>query len=178
MKKAASLIDQAVKANVAAAKSFRKSEGKRATKELLIVTCMDPRLNGILRMLGLDEREVGCIRNAGGTITEDSIRSLLVATRVLGAKEIMVINHTDCGMRRFRGRELERKLAKITGEAPVLPARFYSFRDLEENVRTQVRRVKTHPWIHKDIPVRGFVYDVFKGQLREVNAFTSPKRSR
>ena len=178
MKKAPSLIDQAVKANAVALKSFRKREGKRATKELLIVTCMDPRLNAILRVLRLNEREVGVIRNAGGIITEDSIRSLVVATRLLGAKEIMVINHTDCAMRRFKGRGLARKLSKITGEAPVSPVRFYSFRDLEENIRTQVQRVKTHPWIHRDIPVRGFVYDVFTGQLREVKASASPKRSR
>jgi carbonic anhydrase len=177
VRKTASLTDAAVKANAAAAKSFRRSEGKRPTNKLAIVTCMDPRLNGMVRRLGLNEREVGVIRNAGGIINEDSIRSLLIVTRVLGAREIMVINHTDCGMARFQGRDLKRELERTTGEAPVSPARFYSFLDPEENVRKQVRRVKSHPWILKDIPVRGFVYDVFTGRLREVEASAPAKKS-
>jgi len=178
MRKARKLIEAAVRANAAASKSFRKSEGKRPTNKLAIVACMDSRLNGILRMLRLNERDVCVIRNAGGIVNEDSIRSLIVSTHVLGARGIMIINHTDCGMRRFKGRDLERKLTRITGEAPVVPSRFYSFENLEENVRKQVRRVKTHPWILKDIPVRGFVYDVFTGRLREVKSTAPPKRSR
>ena len=80
----------------------------------------------------------------------------------------MIINHTDCGMMTFTDSGLEQKLEETTGQAPVAPARFYSFSDLEENTREQIQRVRTHPWIPRDIPVRGFVYDVFAGKLREV----------
>ena len=82
----------------------------------------------------------------------------------------MIINHTDCGMMTFTDSGLAQKLEQITGQAPVVPARFYSFSNLEENTREQVQKVKTYPWIAKDIPVRGFVYDVFTGRLREVIA--------
>jgi len=164
------VIDSAVEANAVRAKTYDKSLGQPPAPKLVIVTCMDPRLTGILQMLGLGTGDADVIRNAGSVINEDSIRSLLVSTRVLGTKEIMIINHTDCGMQTFTDRDLEQKLENITGESPVAPARFYSFRDLAANTREQIRRVKSHPWIPKDIPVRGFVYDVSTGSLREVTA--------
>jgi len=145
-----------------------KNSGQPPAPKLVIVTCMDPRLTGIVQALGLEDGDADVIRNAGSVINEDSIRSLLVSTRVLGTREIMIINHTDCGMMTFTDSGLAQKLEQITGQAPVAPARFYSFSDLEENTREQVQKVKTHPWIAKDIPVRGFVYDVFTGKLREV----------
>ncbi len=80
----------------------------------------------------------------------------------------MIINHTDCGMLTFKDEELDAKLQKLTGTAVVAPARFYSFTDLEENTREQIQKVKSHPWIPKDIPVRGFVYDVKTGRMQEV----------
>ncbi len=129
---------------------------------------MDPRLTDILQALGLDSGDADVIRNAGSVINDDSIRSLLVSTRVLGTREIMIINHTDCGMQTFTDRDLEQKLENMTGAAPVAPSRFYSFVDLEANTREQIRKVKTHPWIPRNIPVRGFIYDVSTGRIQEV----------
>lgn len=163
-----SLIDDVLKANQAATKSYNSSNGLPPAPKLAIVTCMDPRLTNILSMLGLRTGDADVIRNAGSVINEDAIRSLLVSTLVLGANVIMIINHTDCGMQTFRDQELETRLQKTTGASPVAPARFYSFSDLEGNTCEQIQKVKTHPWIPKDIPVRGFVYDVKTGKLKEV----------
>jgi carbonic anhydrase len=140
--------------------------------QLYVGVYMDPRLTNILQALGLGAGDADVIRNAGSAITEDSLRSLLVSTRVLGSQEIMIINHTDCGMTTFKDEELDAKLPKLTGTAAVEPARFYSFTDtdLEENTREQVQKVKSHPWIPKHIPIRGFVFDVHTGKLREVAA--------
>ncbi len=165
-----SVIDTAVEANAVRSKTYDKSLGRPPAPKLVIVTCMDPRLTGILQMLGLGTGDADFVRNAGSVVNEDSIRSLLVSTRVLGAREIMIINHTDCGMQTFTDHDLEQELENITGESPVVPARFYSFRDLEANTREQIHRVKSHPWIPKDIPVRGFVFDVSTGRLHEVAA--------
>jgi carbonic anhydrase len=165
-------IDEALKANETYAKSYDSALDRPPTPRLAIVTCMDPRLTNILQALGLGAGDADVIRNAGSAITEDSLRSLLVSTRVLGSQEIMIINHTDCGMTTFKDEELDAKLQKLTGTAAVEPARFYSFTDtdLEENTREQVQKVKSHPWIPKDIPIRGFVFDVHTGKLREVAA--------
>ena len=101
-------------------------------------------------------------------IDDDSIRSLIISTRLLGTKEIMIINHNDCGMSKFSGSELEGRLREDTGMAPIGPATFYSFTDVEQNTREQVQKARSHPWISKDVPVRGFVYDVNSGRLSEV----------
>jgi carbonic anhydrase len=108
------------------------------------------------------------IRNVGTVIDDDSVRSLIVSTRVLGTREIMIINHNDCGMSKFTGSELEDRLRKDTGMAPIAPATFYSFTDVEQNTREQVQKARSHPWISPDVPVRGFIYDVNSGRLSEV----------
>ena len=133
-----------------------------------IVTCADPRLSDIEQMLGLAEGDVDMIRNFGTVIDDDAVRSLVLSTRLLGTREIMIINHTDCGMLRFTDSDLEERLRKETGQAPIAPARFYSFTDAEENTKEQVQKARSHPWISKDVPVRGFVYDVKTGLLSEV----------
>jgi carbonic anhydrase len=114
---------------------------------MVIVTCMDPRLNNILSMLGLQPGDTDVIRNAGNAITEDALRSLLVSTRVLGSREIMIINHTGCGMQTFKDDELEARLEQQTGTAAIVPERFYAFTDSETQVREQIQKVKGHPWI-------------------------------
>ena len=163
-----SVIDEALRANEQAAQTYNAALGRPPAPKLVIVTCMDPRLNTIVSMLGLQPGDADVIRNAGNPITEDVIRSLLVSTRVLGSKEIMIINHTGCGMQTFKDEELEARLQQQTGTATIVPERFYAFTDPEANVREQIQKVKGHPWIPKDIPVRGFVYDVNTGRLREV----------
>ena len=96
------------------------------------------------------------------------MRSLLVSTRVLGTREVMIINHTECGMTTFHDDDLIEKLEGGSGMAPIAPTRFYAFSDVEANTRRQIQKVKSHPWIPRNIPVRGLVYDVHTGKIREV----------
>jgi carbonic anhydrase len=165
-----SLIDEALSANPAIADGFDPSRGNPPAPKIAIVTCADPRLTDIEQMLGLAHADVDMIRNFGTVIDEDAIRSLVLSTRLLGTREIMIINHTDCGMLRFTDSELEDRLRKETGKAPVAPARFYSFTDAEANTREQIQKARSHPWIAPEVPVRGFVYDVSTGRLHEVFA--------
>jgi len=108
------------------------------------------------------------IRNAGGIATEDAIRSLIVSHHLLDTQEFIIINHTDCGLLKVKEYELRAKLTEKMGAVASEPAYFYAFDDLEENVRQQIAKVKAHPWIPKRIPVRGFIYDVKTGRLKEV----------
>jgi carbonic anhydrase len=163
-----SIIDEALSANAAIANDYETERGKPPAPRIAIVTCADPRLTDIVRMLGLADGDVDMIRNVGTVIDDDSVRSLIVSTRVLGTREIMIINHNDCGMLKFVGSELEDRLREDTGMAPIGPATFYSFTDVEQNTREQVQKARSHPWISPDVPVRGFVYDVDNGRLTEV----------
>ncbi len=151
------------------ARTYDATLGRTPSPKMVIVTCMDPRLNNILSMLGLQPADADVIRNAGNTITEDVLRSLLVSTRVMGSREIMIINHTGCGMQTFTDDELEAKLEQQTGTSTIVPERFYAFTDSETQVRQQIQKVKGHPWIPQDISVRGFVFDVNTGRIREVS---------
>jgi carbonic anhydrase len=163
-----SVIGATLQANAAFAEHHNPADGNPPTPKLVIVTCMDPRATNIGQILGLVPGDAGIIRNAGSVINEDSILSLFVSTRILGAQEVMIVNHTDWGMTTFHDDDPMARLEVETGSVSVAPARFYSFSDAEENARRQVHRVKTHPWISRDIPVRGFVYDVHTGKMREV----------
>jgi carbonic anhydrase len=163
-----SVIDEALSANATIAEGFDPARAKPPTPRIAIVTCMDPRLTGIGPMLGLSDADADVIRNAGTVINDDSVRSLLVSTKLLGAREIMIVNHTDCGMLKFTDAEMEDRLRKETGQAQIAPARFYSFTNVEENTREQMRKARAHPWIPQDVPVRGFIYDVSTGRLSEV----------
>src|ERR1700719_101714 len=138
----------------------------RPERKLAIVTCMDTRLS--IRTLGLKTGDAHIIRNAGGIITDDTVRSLVVSHYLLGTEEIMVINHTDCGLMHSTAHDLRTRIQNRTGTDVIAPAFFYTFRDIEENVRRQLQKLHTHPWIPKTIPVRGFVYDVTSGLLREI----------
>lgn len=162
------LIDQALAANEKLAVDYDSSGSGRPEPKVAVVTCADPRLSGIVRMLGLDDADVDMIRNVGTVIDDDSIRSLLISTRVLGSKEIMIINHNECGMTTFTDDDLEHRLREETGVSPIAPARFYSFTDAEQNTREQVLKARSHPWISRAIPIRGFVFDVHTGRLTEV----------
>jgi len=163
-----SLIDEALSANATLANGFDPSRGKPPAPRIAIVTCADPRLTDIEQMLGLAHADVDVIRNFGTVIDDDAVRSLVLSTRLLGSKEIMIINHTDCGMLKFTDGEFEDRLRKETGKAPIAPAKFYSFTDAEANTKEQIEKARSHPWISPDVPVRGFVYDVSTGRLSEV----------
>jgi carbonic anhydrase len=118
--------------------------------------------------MGIAEADADMIRNFGTVIDDDAVRSLILSTRLLGTKEIMIINHNDCGLTKFADDELEVRLRKVTGKSPIAPAKFYSFTDVEENTKEQVRKARTHPWISPDVPIRGFVFDINTGRLGEV----------
>src|SRR5258706_441854 len=127
----------------------------RPERKLAVLTCMDTRLS--TRTLGLKEGDAHIIRNAGGIVTDDTLRSLVVSHYLLGTEEFMVINHTDCGLMHTSEQDLRNRIQNHTGTAAVAPAFFYAFQNIEENVRHQLQKLRTHPWIPKNVAVRGFV---------------------
>ncbi len=163
-----SLIDQALKANEQFARRYDPKLGGHPQPKIAIVTCMDPRLSDLEGILGLKTADMDVIRTGGPAVTDDVLGELVVSTRVLGSKEIMLLNHTGCGFTTFTDKELNDKLARETGDATPVPMRLFSFKDPEENTRAQIEKVRSHPWIAKDVPVRGFIFDVDTGRLREV----------
>ena len=134
-------------------------------RRVAILACMDARLNPY-GLLGLSEGDAHVIRNAGGVVTDDEIRSLAISQRLLGTEEIMLIHHTDCGMLTFSDDEFRQDIQRETGIKPEWPAE--TFDDLDEDVRQSIARIKASPFIPKTDSVRGFVYDVETGRLREV----------
>jgi carbonic anhydrase len=164
-----SVIDEVLAANEIYARTHElRRLTPRPKRKLAVLTCMDTRLS-ILTM-GLTTGDAHIIRNAGGIVTEDSLRSLVVSHYLLGTEEIMVINHTDCGLMQTSEQDLRNRIQNRAGTAAVSPAFFYAFQNIEENVRHQLEKLRSHPWIPEKIVVRGFVYDVTTGLLREVNA--------
>ena len=134
-------------------------------KKVAVVACMDARVNPY-GILGLQEGDAHVIRNAGGVVTADEIRSLAISQNLLGTEEIILIHHTDCGMLTFTDDEFAKKLEDETGSKPAWSAEAFS--DLDEDVRKSVGLIKDSPFIPKKDSVRGFVYDVESGRLREV----------
>jgi carbonic anhydrase len=117
-----SVIDEALSANATMSSDYDPGRGKPPTPRIAIVTCADPRLTNIGQMLGLADGDADMIRNFGTVIDDDSVRSLVLSTRLLGSREIMIINHSDCGMLRFTDSEMADRLRKETGRAPIAPA--------------------------------------------------------
>jgi carbonic anhydrase len=136
-------------------------------RRIAIVACMDARLDP-QALLGLQEGDAHVIRNAGGVITDDEIRSLAISQRLLGTEEIMLIHHTDCGMLTFTDDELRRQIQDETGVKPGWAAE--AFDDLDEDVRQSIARIKASPFIPRKDKIRGFVYEVETGRVREVAA--------
>jgi len=163
-----SLIDKALKANHKYAKNYDRKLGAHPTPKVAVVTCMDPRLSDLPEILGLPHADLDVIRTGGPAVTEDVLGELVVSTRVLGSKEIMLLNHTGCGFTTFTDAELNAKLTDITGDASPSPMRFFSYKDPEQNTREQMTKVRSHPWIDKEVPVRGFIFDVETGIITEV----------
>ena len=164
-------IDTVLGANQKYADGFRQGglRGRPTRLRLAVVACMDCRLH-VSSLLGLELGDAHVIRNAGGIVTEDVLRSLIVSCHIAETREIMIVNNTKCGMLTFQDEELAAKLQRETGKMPVAPARFYTFTDLEENVRQQMRKIRSHPWIPESVQVRGFIYDVDTGRLTDVTA--------
>lgn len=136
------------------------------SKGVAVVACMDARLD-VYRVLGLQEGEAHVIRNAGGVVTEDEIRSLAISQRLLGTREVILIHHTDCGMLTFTDDEFKRAIQDETGVKPSWAAE--AFTDLEEDVRQSVARIRNSPFVPVRDSIRGFVFDVATGRLTEVS---------
>jgi carbonic anhydrase len=135
-------------------------------KQVAVLACMDARLDPA-RALGLEEGDAHVIRNAGGVVTDDAIRSLALSQRLLGTKEIILIHHTDCGMLTFTDDEVKAQIEQDTGIRP--PFALESFKDLDADVRQSIARITASPFVPDKSRVRGFVYDVKTGRLREVS---------
>jgi carbonic anhydrase len=161
-----SVTDELLRNNEAYAETFDKGDlPMPPAKHLAIVTCMDARLSPYV-MLGLQEGDAHVIRNAGGVITDDEIRSLAISQRLLGTREIALIHHTDCGMLTFSDDELKQQIQEDVGVKPHFSME--SFTDLEEDVRQSIARIQASPFVPNKDSVRGFVYEVETGRLREV----------
>ena len=160
------VIDELLQNATSYAESFDKADlALPPARRIAIVACMDARLNPHA-LLGLEEGDAHVIRNAGGVITDDEIRSLAISQRLLGTEEIMLIHHTDCGMLTFTDDELRRQIQDETGVKPSWAAE--AFDDLEEDVRQSIARIEASPFIPRKDKIRGFVYEVETGRVHEV----------
>src|SRR5687767_15823770 len=162
-----SAIDQFLANAKSYAASFNKGHlPMPPAKQLAVVACMDARLN-TTGLLGLEEGDAHVIRNAGGVVTDDVVRSLAISQRLLGTREIILIHHTDCGMLTFKDDELKQQIHEEVGMKPHFSME--SFSDLEEDVRQSIARIQASPFISHKESVRGFIYEVETGRLREVS---------
>jgi carbonic anhydrase len=160
-----SVTDELLANNEVYARDFSGGLPMPPGKQVVVVACMDARLNPYA-MLGLAEGEAHVIRNAGGVITDDVIRSLLISQRLLGTSEVMLIHHTDCGMLTFKDDDVKAAVQADTGLKP--PFALEAFGDLDTDVRQSIARIKASPFVPDKSSVRGFVFDVTTGKLREV----------
>src|ERR1700758_3375947 len=135
------------------------------SKHVAVLACMDARLD-VYRILGLGGGEAHVIRNAGGVVTDDAIRSLAISQRLLGTKEIILIHHTDCGMLTFTDDDFRRQVQEETGVKPEWAAEAFS--DIAEDVKQSLRRIENSPFVTKHESLRGFIFDVATGKLNEV----------
>jgi carbonic anhydrase len=160
-----SVTDELLANNARYAETFSGPLPLPPAKHVAVVACMDARLD-VYRALGLAEGEAHVIRNAGGVVTEDEIRSLAISQRLLGTTEIILIHHTDCGMLTFTDDAFKASIAEDTGIRPAWAAE--SFPDVDADVRQSIARIQASPFIPHKESVRGFVFDVATGKLNEV----------
>lgn len=162
-----SVLRELVTANEQYVSGFKKGNLPMPPgRHVAVLACMDARLDPA-KFLGLSEGDAHVIRNAGGRASPDAIRSLIISHKLLGTREFLVIHHTDCGMLTFTNEQLRERLRRdFSADASGID--FLPFADLDESVRQDVRTIHSSPFIPKDIPVSGFVYDVRTGRLREI----------
>jgi carbonic anhydrase len=160
-----SITDELLQNNAEYTSTFTGPLPLPPAKHVAVLACMDARLN-VYAILGLHEGEAHVIRNAGGVVTDDEIRSLAISQRLLGTKEIILIHHTDCGMLTFTDDGFKQSIHDETGIKPSWAAEAFS--DLDTDVRQSIARIKASPFIPKTDAVRGFVFDVATGKLNEV----------
>jgi carbonic anhydrase len=163
-----SVTDELVRNNESYAGSFKKGDlPLPPARHVAVVACMDARLD-VHKILGLQEGDAHVIRNAGGAVTDDAIRSLAISQRLLGTTEIVLIHHTDCGMLTFTDDDVKKKIESEVGIRPAFALEAFS--DLDDDVRQSIARIKASPFVPHKSNVRGFVYDVRTGKLNEVGA--------
>ena len=138
----------------------------RPRMNLAVIMCMDTRIT--LAALGLKPQDAHFIRNAGGIVTDDALRSLIVSHYFLGTQEVLVINHTDCGMMKASEEEMHQKIEQEAGIAASAPVRFHAFQDVEKNLREQLAKLRSHSWVAEKLTIRGCVFDVKTGKLKEI----------
>ena len=161
-----SAVNDFLEANQSYVESFAKGDKPLPpAKKVAVIACMDARIE-TGRLLGLEEGDAHVIRNAGGVVTDDVIRSLAISQRLLGTTEVVLIHHTDCGMLTFKDDDVKDQIEEDTGLRPQFALE--AFPDLEDDVRQSVRRIQANPFIPHKHSIRGFVYDVENGQLNEV----------
>jgi carbonic anhydrase len=160
------VTDELLANNAEYAQNFQGPLPLPPAKHVAVVACMDARLN-VYGLLGLGEGEAHVIRNAGGVITDDGIRSLAISQRLLGTQEIVLIHHTDCGMLTFTDDDFKKSIQDDVGIKPTWAAE--AFGDLDTDVRQSIARINASPFIPTKDSVRGFVFDVATGRLREVD---------
>ena len=160
-----SVTDELLANNARYTEAFDGPLSLRPSKGLAVVACMDARLD-IYRILGLKEGEAHVIRNAGGVVTDDEIRSLAISQRLLGTQEIILIHHTDCGMLTFNDDQFKRSIQDDTGIKPTWSVE--AFTDLDEDVQQSIARIKASPFVPNKHSIRGFIFDVATGKLNEV----------
>ncbi|MEO3974495.1 carbonic anhydrase [Streptomyces sp. CAU 1734] len=160
-----SVTDEYLTNNAAYAAAFAGPLAMPPHRRLAIVACMDARLN-VYAMLGLQEGDAHVIRNAGGAVTEDTIRSLAISQRLLGTRRIMLIHHTDCGMQTFTDDAFKRQIEDETGIRPRWAPE--AFKSLQDDICQSIRRIEVDPFIPHKEDIRGFIFDVAEGSLSEV----------
>lgn len=159
------VTDQYLKNNEEYAAGFTGPLPLPPSKHVAVLACMDARLD-VYRILGLQEGEAHVIRNAGGVVTDDEIRSFAISQRLLGTTEIILIHHTDCGMLTFTDDDFKKSIQDEVGIKPAWSAE--AFPDLDEDVRQSLRRIQTSPFVTATTSLRGFVFEVATGKLAEV----------
>ena len=160
-----SITDELLENNARYAESFSGPLPLPPSRQVAVLACMDARID-VYRVLGLHEGEAHVIRNAGGVVTDDEIRSLAISQRLLGTTEIILIHHTDCGMLTFSDEDFRASIEQETGVRP--PWHSEAFPLVDEDVRVSIKRITDSPFIPNKSSVRGFVFDVATGKLEEV----------
>ena len=163
-----SLIEHAIIASRASAKHHDQSLANKPAPKVAIITCMDPRMNGLLERFDIKPADADLIRNVGTAVTDDVVRSLMFSINVLGVKEIMIVGHTGCGSEMFTDVTFEKHLHERTGVLAVDPAAFHFYTDVNEATRKQMLKLRSHPWVPSEIAIRGFVLNLATGELKEV----------
>lgn len=171
-----SAIDDALSGNAAYARlEHRPGLVKFPAKKLFVLTCMDSRIL-VETVLGLRRGDAHVCRNGGPTVTDDVLRSLTLSQHALGTREVMIIGHSDCGLLGLNDNEFAERVTRDTGRTMSRVFPFFGFTDVEQKIRTEMERVRSHRWLHPDTIVRGFVFNVATGHLKEVDEGPAEQR--